>query len=615
MATRKINSTTELDAKGLGVTLQSGSENDYPLAYVRSLWDVATNSQKQYLVSLLGAEGQYSQEEINKAIANKLHEIGENIATVASAGAYVAPSSGTFFLDSEALPASANQNDYALVLESDTATTTVGRYHWDTNQWVRDYSLDSGQFTAGQWELIEAGRVDAALMQKLGDLDTAAALNTVISGLGGRLDTIEGLIPSQATAQNQLADKAFVNSSIASNTATFRGVYESVASLPASQSGLKNGDYAYVHNLAASESGNPSYLRYKYSDATTRSFAIGDDTYERNIQSDIMGGSGHDTPMYAWKHGSTIIYTFSGVLVEGSYAFYDDEGQPTDQTINTGSIVSGNGWLYEYTLNNSSFTAAQWAALNSGITAPQQQYVAGLMQKDLQDKANAKLVATTTVLSGGTYYTDEEASHDMVVKVVLTYDGTAKDATNLSALTSAGWVKTQDKTGEYTKTVQSTGSAVSVAAQTFEYEVQTGTYAGITAETKSISKSLTVIKPFYYGFYNETVSSASDVANMVSHLTRYNSGNTAKLPDITSVPGTGTQYYYVVVAPGRSATAVQPAAGDLFVNPSTGNTNVSTYSFTSPQVDGPTLSNYKVYRTVNPLTGGSAIADLTVTIS
>ena len=26
-------------------------------------------------------------------------------------------------------------------------------------------------------------------------------------------------------------------------------------------------------------------------------------------------------------------------------------------------------WLYEYTLNNSSFTAAQWAAINSGITS------------------------------------------------------------------------------------------------------------------------------------------------------------------------------------------------------------------------------------------------------
>ena len=31
--------------------------------------------------------------------------------------------------------------------------------------------------------------------------------------------------------------------------------------------------------------------------------------------------------------------------------------------------VDGQGWVFEYTLNNSSFTAAQWAAIQSGITA------------------------------------------------------------------------------------------------------------------------------------------------------------------------------------------------------------------------------------------------------
>ena len=48
------------------------------------------------------------------------------------------------------------------------------------------------------------------------------------------------------------------------------------------------------------------------------------------------------------------------------------------------------GWKYEYTLNNSSFTAAQWAAIQSGITAG-----------DVADMAKkSELDAHTVVLSG-----------------------------------------------------------------------------------------------------------------------------------------------------------------------------------------------------------------------
>lgn len=111
------------------------------------------------------------------------------------------------------------------------------------------------------------------------------------------ISEIEALIPTEATTSNQLADKAFVNSSIATNTATFRGTYETVANLPTPQQvpSLKDNDYAFV--IVADSQGNPEYARYKY--------------------------------------------------------------------------VSTNNptWGFEYTLNNSSFTAEQWAAINSGISS------------------------------------------------------------------------------------------------------------------------------------------------------------------------------------------------------------------------------------------------------
>lgn len=86
--------------------------------------------------------------------------------------------------------------------------------------------------------------------------------NTAVTG---RLDAIEGKIPSDASSSNQLADKDFVNSSIATNTATFRGTYESDTDLPTTTDipDLKNNDYAFV--IVLSSGGNPEYSRFKYS--------------------------------------------------------------------------------------------------------------------------------------------------------------------------------------------------------------------------------------------------------------------------------------------------------------------------------------------------------------
>lgn len=104
------------------------------------------------------------------------------------------------------------------------------------------------------------------------------------------VDGIEDLIPAQTTASNQLADKDFVNSSIATSTATFRGTYSSLAELE--EVTADDNDYGFVESVDAV--GNTLYSRYKYSNGS---------------------------------------------------------------------------WVFEYNLNNSSFTAAQWAAINSGITA------------------------------------------------------------------------------------------------------------------------------------------------------------------------------------------------------------------------------------------------------
>jgi hypothetical protein len=125
------------------------------------------------------------------------------------------------------------------------------------------------------------------------------------------VSTIQGLIPNQASAQNKLADKDFVNSSIATNTANFLGTYTSMADIEAIQDPTNN-DYVFLQTTDAS--GNNLFDRYKYN---------------------------------------------------------------ADQ----------NEWLFEYELNNSNFTAEQWATINSGLTQSS-------VDQDIQDAINALDVAS-----------------------------------------------------------------------------------------------------------------------------------------------------------------------------------------------------------------------------
>lgn len=99
-------------------------------------------------------------------------------------------------------------------------------------------------------------------------------------------------IPSAASAENQLADKNFVNSSIATNTANFVGTFESLNALNAYSGAKTNNDYAFVKTTDTV--GNTLYNRYKW---------------------------------------------------------------------------NGAQWLFEFTVNNTSFTQAQMNAINSGATA------------------------------------------------------------------------------------------------------------------------------------------------------------------------------------------------------------------------------------------------------
>lgn len=197
-----------------------------------------------------------------------------------------------------------------------------------------------------------------------GNIENQADLQAEFAEVQGQINSIDGLIPAQASTDNKLADKNFVNSSISTNTAYFIGTFESVEALEAYSGTVTNNDYAFV--VGTDSDGNTVYNRYKYTTATTPA-----------------------------------------------------------------------SWLFEYALNNSSFTAAQWAAIQSGITSADVTQI-GTNTTNIAAKQPKTLETPITV--DGTQQTTVEGALGAVN--TLAGKGLANKATGTNSLTILGTATT-----------------------------------------------------------------------------------------------------------------------------------------------------------------------------
>lgn len=136
--------------------------------------------------------------------------------------------------------ATADNNDYCFVQTPVSSSSQdiqkTSRYKFNGTAWVFEYDLNTSGFTSAQWAAINSG-ITAALVTKLGDLPYASELSADLSALSGAIGDEEtrakgveqglstaiqgilGLIPSEATSSNQLADKTYVTNLINAITA------------------------------------------------------------------------------------------------------------------------------------------------------------------------------------------------------------------------------------------------------------------------------------------------------------------------------------------------------------------------------------------------------------
>ena len=242
------------------------------------------------------------------------------------------------------------------------------------------------------------------------------------------ITAINEKIPAQASAENQLADKDFVNSSIATNTANFIGTFTSVELLESvgylviysilkedsviAKGSVVNGT-TYNHdttlnndlNITADstlafgsviKSGSTieigSIINHEtYESQTTTSDDITIDTITNNDYANVINQELdflNTTDMNAYDKTLLTNFDYAWIPNGAKYDLYRFDIETQTWGLRATNISKGdvtlitaynrytfNGdtqeWMWNYTVNTSGFTASQWAAINSGATATQ----------------------------------------------------------------------------------------------------------------------------------------------------------------------------------------------------------------------------------------------------
>ena len=355
----------------------------------------------------------------------------------------------------------------------------------------------------------------------LSNLTTSTKTNLVnaINEVDAHTDTntsdiadIKELIPGEATSSNQLADKDFVNSSIATQTGNFIGTFANIPARDAYTGTVTNNDYCFVMNSVIKDNGN-DWASFAALDAYDKSLVTNFD-YAWVIDGSKFDLYRFDVVNQVWDKKAEDV-TKEEITLNNAYNRY--------KAIVTTSPASLT-WEYEYTLNNSSFTASQWAAINSGATTGKinqittNQNSIGTLSS-LTTDAKTNLVAAINELDGGKV--DANSSITGATKCKITYDskGLVTSGTDLTAsdIPSLSLSKISDVTATATEVNYISGVTSSVQTQ-LNNKVDKTTTASQVYGTDANGNQTTYGKDDFGKVDDVKVGTTSVVTNKVANL-------------------------------------------------------------------------------------------------
>lgn len=296
--------------------------------------------------------------------------------------------------------------------------------------------------TASQVYATNGSKVDTPISYSTG----ATQGHIVQRGTGGQIT-----VPSTPSADTDAASKAFVNSSVGTNTATFRGTYNAVSDLGNTQATV---------------------------DAWT-------DPPSSSVESTVAGQI------------ATKLTSLSITPTNNDYVFVSVDQTPVGDLGEDWYWrfkYDGTAWGYEYTLNNSSFTQAQWDAVNSGITAAKVDKLDGI---EAGAEVNVQADWNQTTSTADDYIKNKPTIGSANFKV----QGQGTDASTFSAnATSAVTLNikqggaTTVTAGTNEITISSTDQSVTSSANHYSPSTASGQNKSASASGATAAWSIDVVK-------------------------------------------------------------------------------------------------------------------------
>lgn len=172
------------------------------------------------------------------------------------------------------------------------------------------------------------------------------------ANLQNQIIDINKKIPEAATESNKLADKDFVNSSISTNTADFRGTYDAYKDLKIDPNIILEANSLIDEKLA------------QYYEAVCASLNSYSGLGSAATIKELEDANNND---YVFVSLPELTEYPTGSYEAASAIQYDRFKFTASIDAQTGTQIVAE-WKHEYKLNNSGFTSDQWKAINSGVT-------------------------------------------------------------------------------------------------------------------------------------------------------------------------------------------------------------------------------------------------------
>lgn len=193
----------------------------------------------------------------------------------------------------------------------------------------------------------------------------------------------------------------------------------------------------------------------------------------------------------------TDLQNYSGTVTTNDYAFVEGLDSDNNPQYNRYKY-NGTQWIFEYTLNNSSFTSNQWNAINSGITssdvtAISNKYVkpsGGIPSTDMTSEVQTTLGDVSTISSNlsthtGTKVDTSNGVHNIRINdSKLQYKNSSNEWVDIARLYSAGTGIAISSSGVISGNY-SAGSGISISNGTISGNYSAGT--GISISNGTIS--------------------------------------------------------------------------------------------------------------------------------